>query len=381
MKNILILILIFLSGHFDFAQEQEIEIKLSGRIIVDVGFFKSDNYEDMFNDGISIQDSRIGFKSKYGKWKGVFEVGYALSNVNPKDIYIEYDFDDNNVVKVGHFYHQFGWQSVSSSMDRFLDEESMTKRIFYNSRQIGGMFIHKKDNFYGTFSVFAEKEAMKISADQLGKEGYGIMSRMVYSPLQDDGKIFQIGISGAVETPQYNTDSEKNHQSFSLKSYFPEKISKVEAHKADIDKAKMLYKFTPEIVAAWGRIGFVSQYYSLNILRENNFENYKADGGYILLRGLLGEENTYQYSHEDAGLKKPKAGSKELTMGYSHINMSDYKSGIIGGSSDNFWVGFNYYLNKYMIWNSKLSMTQIRDSELIKDTNLKLIETRFIMKF
>ena len=42
------------------------------------------------------------------------------------------------------------------------------------------------------------------------------MSRLVYRPLHDTGRLFQLGISGAYETPRYNSEPTLNHTSFDL---------------------------------------------------------------------------------------------------------------------------------------------------------------------
>lgn len=69
---------------------------------------------------------------------------------------------------------------------------------------------------FGTASVHVESEALKKKSNELGKMGYGAMSRLVYRPLHDTGRLFQLGISGAYETPRYNSEPTLNHTSFDL---------------------------------------------------------------------------------------------------------------------------------------------------------------------
>jgi phosphate-selective porin O and P len=107
-----------------------------------------------------------------------------------------------------------------------------------------------------------------------------MMSRLVYRPLRDPGKIFHIGLSGAFESPRYNSTPKKNHRWYALKSEFPTRIARVTAQQADITEAKMLYKFTPEITAAIGRLAIESQYFFVTVNRDEGLPRYQASGAY-----------------------------------------------------------------------------------------------------
>ena len=80
--------------------------------------------------------------------------------------------------------------------------------------------------FFGTASVHVESEALKKKSNELGKMGYGAMSRLVYRPLHDTGRLFQLGISGAYETPRYNSEPTLNHTSFDLGANFSDAYCK-----------------------------------------------------------------------------------------------------------------------------------------------------------
>ena len=46
----------------------------------------------------------------------------------------------------------------------------------------------------GTLSLFAEGESMKQSSDATGDQGVGMMSRLLYRPQREEGKIFHVGL-------------------------------------------------------------------------------------------------------------------------------------------------------------------------------------------
>lgn len=377
---ILILLGLMLMGTAHSQDEEKLTVKPSGRILMDAGAFHADHYNDKFNDGIAIPDVRIGFGAQYGKWKSKVDVGFAYAKISLKDIFMEYIFNKENLLRGGYFVHQFGLQSATSSSFKITMEEPASNQAFFNSRLVGLMFLHNKGKFFGTLSLFAESEAMKQSTDKLGNEGYGMMSRLVYRPLHDPGKILHIGLSGAFESPRYSAKPEDNHRSYALKSEFPTRIARVAAQQADITEAKMLYKFTPEVMAAIGRLAIESQYFFVTVNREKDLPRYQASGAYALLRGLV-KGNGYVYSDGDSGIGTPAPGSMELVLGYNYTDLSDHKARILGGRVNDWSLTFNYYPNKYMIWRVRGSLTKATDRAGYDDTNLSLIETRFQVKF
>lgn len=246
MKRFIILTLGLAMIYGANAQENKLEIKPSGRILLDGGLFKANEQDDKFNDGFAIPDMRVGFGASYGEWKAKVDMGYAYGKVNMKDVFIQYNFDKdcNDFLRAGYFIHQFGLQSSTSSSFKISMEEPASNQAFNNSRMIGLMYQHTRKKFLGTVSFFTESDAMKMTSDKLGNQGVGMMSRLVYKPLCEPGRIFHVGFSGAFETPRYNADSELNHHAYTLSTTFPTRIAKVVAQEAVIDNAKMLYNLS-----------------------------------------------------------------------------------------------------------------------------------------
>ncbi|GIZ15386.1 OprO/OprP family phosphate-selective porin [Capnocytophaga catalasegens] len=365
---------------FSPPHEEKLEIKPLGRILLDAGIFYANEYKDKFVSGVAIPDVRTGMGIYYGKWKGKIDIAYAYGKITPKDIFLEYKFNKQNLLRGGFFVHQFGLQSSTSSSFKVSMEEPQSNQAFFNSRLLGLMFVHNKDNFFGTLSIFAENETIQSSSDKIGNEGYGMMSRLLYRPLREKGNILHIGISGSFESPRYNSDPSINHSFFRLKTNFPTRIARVTAQSAEIIDAKMLYKCTPELVFAKNKLGFETQYYYLTINRKNGATNYQASGFYTLVRGLI-RGDSYTYSENDGGIKLPSSGSLELVFDYNYTDLSDHKINILGGRLNDFSLVFNYYINKYMIWRVRGSYTTVTDRANFLNTNVSLIETRLQFKF
>jgi phosphate-selective porin OprO/OprP len=329
-----------------------------GRILMDAGVLDTKNGN--FGDGVAIPDLRLGVKATYGEYDARIDVGFANGAVSLKDIYIERKFSPSSLLRAGYFVHQFGLQSATSSSMKITMEEPTSNEAFFNSRLVGAMYIYSQNDFFATASAFAEGDAMTRSADVMEKQGYGAMSRLVYRPFRDEGKIFHVGLSGAFETPRYNNDTDLNHKSFTLGANFPSKIAKVKAVNASVDNAKNLVKFTPELLVGYGPVALETQYYNVNINRESSFSNYNASGGYAIVRGLIKGGN-YTYSNSDSGIATPGPGSLECVVGYSYSDLSD--AGIHGGYLNDLSLTFNYHINKYMIWRLRYSYADVSDAK------------------
>lgn len=381
MKNLIslgVFLLILFSVQVNAQEQPVLQVRPTGRILMDGGLFHSDNKN--FIDGIAIPDVRVGVKATYGKYKAKVDIGYAYGKVSLKDIFVERQFSPHALVRVGNFVHQFGLQSSTSSSMKVTMEEPTSNEAFFNCRLIGAMFVYDKDDFFGTASVHVESEALKKKSNELGKMGYGAMSRLVYRPLHDTGMLFQVGISGAYETPRYNSDPALNHTSFDLGANFPTRIAKVRAVNALIPDARNLIKFTPEMIAGYGPVALEAQYYYLQVNRKKDFKDYKASGAYGILRGLLIGGN-YKHSHTDCGIATPAPGSLECVIGYNYTDMSDASSNIYGGRLKDVSFTVNYYINKYMIWRFRYSYTRTTDRLGVENQSLNAFQTRFQVIF
>ena len=70
------------------AQEPELKVKPSGRILFDAAYINSSHQEDELKSGVGIPDMRVGVGFTYDKWKGKIDMGYAYGKVNMKDVWL-----------------------------------------------------------------------------------------------------------------------------------------------------------------------------------------------------------------------------------------------------------------------------------------------------
>ncbi len=361
-------------------------ISPTGRILVDGAGYMGGNGDigesgdTKFVSGVAIPDLRIGVKAKYGKWQAKVDVGFGYGKVGLKDTYLEYDFNDQNLLRGGYFVPQFGLNSeTSSSMKPSYEEPSSNEFFYANPRLLALMYEYSGDKYFAATTIFAEAAAMTNNATAMGKQAWGAQTRLVWRPSHSvDGTIAQVGIS-----LNYSSPTADDHSGFSFSSNFPSRVSKVGLLSADIDHARGLFKLTPELLLAKGRFALEAQYYYMNVARKDGFGNYRAQGVYGMLRGLLAGSN-YTYTMGDAGIATPAPHSFEMVLMYNYTNASDASAGIYGGITNDASCTFNYYINKYMIARLRYSYTTVRDrfvENMLDRRHVNIIEARVQIKF
>lgn len=365
-----------------FAQnsdEAKLKVSPTGRILLD-GALYSGKIDDLFKAGLEIPDARVGVKATYGKWNAKIDIGYAYGKVGLKDIYLQYNFDDQNLIRGGNFIHQYGLQSATSSSFKCTMEEPTSNEVFNAPRQLGVMYEHSADKWLATASFHVEPQSIFLNPNQMGKEGYGVLSRVIARPLHEDGKTVQFGISGGFATPQYNSDQDLNHHSFTVAGNFPTRVNKVKAVSATVDNAMNMFKFTPELLLSYNRVALEAQYFFNRYNRRDNIHAFTGQGAYVTARGLLIGQK-YGYNMLDGGLATPAPGNLELVLGYNYTTLTNPKAGIYGGRINDVSATLNYYINKYMIFRFRYSYTHRWDSNIGPKVDLSAFQARLQISF
>ena len=361
-------------------EEPKLTVKPSGRILFDATYVQPKHQEDKLNSGVGIPDMRVGVGFSYGQWKGKIDMGYALGKVNMKDVWLQYDFNKENFVRGGYFIHQYGYQSCTSSSFKETMEEPQCNAVFNNDRMIGLMYEHMNNKVLATASVVVETDAMKQTTDATGKQALGAMTRLVYHPAIERGNIFHIGISTGIEGARYSSDESQNHKLFTLTTRWPMRVAKVNAQEAIVNDAKLMYKFSPEVLYSYDRFSIVGQYFWNRITRDNGLHAFTGSGAYVTLRGLIKGRN-YSYTKTDGGIATPDPGNMEICLQYNYTALSDASAGIYGGYLNDWALCYNFYPNKYMIWRVRASYTKVTNRSGFEDNHASIIETRFQVKF
>lgn len=359
--------------------EPKLTVKPTGRILLDGAMYAGQTH-DLFKPGFAIPDARVGVSAGYGKWKAKLDIGYAYGKVGLKDIYLEYNINDENLIRGGNFIHQYGLQSSTSSSMKCTMAEPTSNEVFNAPRQLGAMYEYNGDKVLATASFHVESQSIFLAPNQMGKEGYGILSRIVARPVHSDGKTVQIGISGGFATPQYSSDANLNHHSYTLEGAFPTSVDKVTALSATVDNAMNMFKFTPELLLSYDRVALESQYFFNRYNRRNHLHAFTGQGAYVTARGLL-KGSKYGYDMVDGGLATPEPGSLECVLSYNYTTLSNPHAGVYGGRMNDVSATLNYYINKYMIFRFRYSYTHRWDSNAGPSVDLSAFQARLQIIF
>lgn len=381
MKKLMMMAMgLMMASPMQAQEEPKLVAKPSGRILFDAAYVNPQHQEDELKSGVGIPDFRVGVGFTYGQWKGKVDMGYAYGKVNMKDVWLEYDFDKQNFIRGGYFIHQYGFQSSTSSSFKETMEEPQSNACFNNDRMIGLMYEYNGKKFLGTASVVVETDAMKQTTDVTGNEGVGAMTRLLYRPYAERGKMFQVGVSGGIEGARYSSKEEMNHKQFTLSTRWPMRVAKVNSQQAVVTDAKTMYKFSPEVMYSYGRFAVIGQYFLNSITRDNNLETFTGSGAYVTLRGLIKGRN-YAPNMGDGGIATPDPGNMELCLQYNYTSLSDASAGVFGGYLNDWALCYNYYPNKYMIWRVRASWTKVTNRSGFADNEATILETRLQVKF
>lgn len=365
------------------ASETE-KLKLSpvGTILLDGALYASPQKEE-FPDGVAIPDVRLGVAASYGRWSAKIEAGYAYGKVLLKDVWMQYTFSPTDYIRAGLQMQQFGYQNSTAACMKPTMIEPISNTIFNEPHMIGVQWIHSADRYYTALAAHVEPRSasMITGRDEMTQQGYGVRTRLVGRPFHDEGRMLQVGFSGAFLTPQYSKrNGADEHDSFSFGANFPTKVTQVSALSATVDHAMNLWKLTPELMACYGRVALESQYFFMQVNRRQSLPAYRAYGAYASLRGIiLGRDYTYNMGL--AGIDTPRKGSLEAVACYNYTSLSDIGASILGGRVNDVSVGLNYYFNRYIIGKVRYSYTHAWDRPGMPKTDFNAFQVRLQMIF
>lgn len=359
-------------------EKPKFSIKPIGRILADGAVYFPDG--NGFTDGVALPDLRVGVSAAYGNWSGKIDVGFGYFKLSMKDVFIQYKFNPENLLRAGYFVHQFGLQaSTSSSFKCAIEAPAIDNYVAGTSRNLGIMYTLSKPRFFmGVSAVFGN--SANITEDKITRTSVGGVGRFVWRPLAETGKIVQVGISAWYQSPTHKRDADGVSQpgSFTFGSNFPTRVVKVKMLGATVSNAGNQFKLSPELLLSKDRVALESQYYYMNVNRVG-MPHYQAQGCYAWLRCLILGQSMYNYSMGDAGIATPGVKALEVVAGYDYVNANC--KDIRGGISNDYSVTLNYYFNKYLLARLGYRYSYVHGSSVCPDRHVNMINLRLQFKF
>lgn len=386
MHKTLVLFTFFLASFSLFADnEAKFNVTPTGRLLIDGAVYTSPQ-KYMFGDGIAVPEVRLGAKMSYGKWSSSIDFGFAYGKIGLRNLWIQYDFNTNNNIRIGNFLQPFGLQSQVSANVKTTFEQPLASLIFNPGLQLGVMYVHHSRSIYSATSIHAESSALTnvMNYPYFNQQGYSLLSRFVWHSKSfslENSPIFHAGISIGLSTPERRlVDDHDIHDGFTNTGIFPTKVSTETALSVTVGESRLRFKFTPELLLAYKRFALESQYLFQTISRKNSLPSFNSYGTYVTVRTILFGGN-YSYDPTTALLVNPNKNTLECVLDYNYANLCDSKANLWGGRANSFNVTLNYYINKYFTARLNYSFTHTWDRSGYEAVTQNVIQARLMVLF
>lgn len=360
----------------------DVKLSATGLIMFDGALFTPK--DDVFADGVSLPEVRLGAHGRFGKFEARIDLGYGMQKFRMKDVYMQYNPDAYNRLRLGYFIHHFGLNASTGNAAKPMIVEQTPNAFFNaNSRNLGLMYVYDRSAWFAAASLFASNRSLTEYANTQGKISVGALGRFLWRPIHESGKMVQIGISPWYQTASHQRleDGGVSRGNFSFGCTYPTTVDNVELLEADIPNAMGVFKLSPELLLSKGRFALESQYYYMNVTRDKDYVNYQAHGVYGMARFLILGDRQYTYSSANAGITPSKPKTLECVVGYSHTNANCTGAGIYGGISNDYSVTFTYNITKWMLARLRYSYTDVRANPEAPDRHVNIIQARVMFKF
>ncbi|WP_461631822.1 OprO/OprP family phosphate-selective porin [Labilibaculum euxinus] len=357
---------------------------IGGRIFMDAAAYFDDKTD--LGSGSEIRDARLLFKATVWKnWNAKINIGFDGGNASLKDVFLQYNINTNSFFRAGHFLEPFGIEQTESSKTIKFMNFSSTVEAFRPGRNLGVSYDRWGKNYYWALGLFGSDTDNWSEGD----EGFGLTSRFVFAPINEDGTIFHIGISGSYRSTDEDEYLGRGYnKTVKYKSRGATHIERRSFIDAEIEHAKDQFKYGIELITSGGPVVLQAEYIKTKVNIDmpeswgnyNFIEEYKANGYYAQL-GWLIKGGNYKYNMKSARLAKPEPGSLELLARVNETDLNDEHAFIRGGKQKDISLGCTWYVNHNVLMKLNFTNVDLDENALNGEENFNMIQTRLQFSF
>ena len=344
------------------SSDGDFELKVGGRLQVDASYQDPDHIGDQQGtDGTEFRRARIEMMGQLYKiipW--AFEVDFANNVVSFKDAWLGYEGFDWMKAYAGHTKQPYSLAVEMSSNDIPFMERAIDNALIipFVDRTVGLRFETSGDEWFWAGGVSGESVSPTVDDD----EGWGLASRFVYAPIQNDTTTLHLGARIAYRVPSDKTirirDETTNMSNLSV------------VDTGSIENIANVVLVGPEAAFVYGPFSLTGEFNHAFIDPESggdlNFDSSHAQATW----SITGESRAEAYKIESGEFKRlvparPFSltnggwGAWELATRIAYIDLND--GDILGGRETAFTAALNWYLfnNLRLMWD----YTQILDTD------------------
>ena len=170
---------------------------------------EEDDGEFRFSNGTVIRRARFGVKATlYKNWFAELDVDFANNEVEIKDMFMGYRFNDKWNVKFGNFKVPMSMERVTSSKYLMSAERPMPVEAFADGRRMGLAGTGWGKGWWASAGVFGRSVDILQKERNRGNDGWALAARAAVSPVNNDDMTIHIGGYANYQTPSHEGASD-----------------------------------------------------------------------------------------------------------------------------------------------------------------------------
>lgn len=307
-------------------EKGDLNLRLFGRTNFDAGSYIKTDDSAKSENGVMFNDTRLGVQANYGKWSTKIEICYTDKQIQFRDVYIGYDFNDSKSIQIGNIFMPYGAQCLGTQI-KFVEDASADK-TFCPSRKMGMAYFYNTDPLKLTAGIFSNGDINTKALNQ----GLALSAKAIWRPIINPTTVLHFGVA-----PMYVA---KTAEPVTLTSVFPttlETFKLLATEKAVFDNQS---KYEAELLFIHKRFYAEAHYLGTKINYSDNTDlsasAFYAQAAFL----IIGSQENYNKKTGLASLAS--AENLEILARVSHSDFDTF------GESTDYTLGLNYYFTKYL---------------------------------
>lgn len=345
-------------------------LKIRGRLMLD--HWRADGSGETFGipgdvdlpKGWNFRRGRLGIEGKMLKnWQYRFVAGFNGHEIIAKDAYIRFNGIDGLKITAGNQKEPFSLEELGSSRFATFIERAVPN-LFAPSRSVGLAIAGGGEKFSvsgGVFGPTFERTISKLVSDRTSVTG-----RVTWTPLNSENAMIHLGVAASY------TDLHGDGRSFRLRGRPEIQQSGPRLIDTGFHLADDTLRYGLEAAVVFGQFSLQTEYIADRVdYEDQDLGNPTFDGYYVQASWFItGESRAYGGGAfgrvtPNSVFGKNGIGAWEVAVRYSQADLrSSAKEAvrILGGKSQDFTAGVNWYLNGYVRVMVNYVHFKVRDS-------------------
>lgn len=321
---------------------------------------EADDGSFRFNNGAVIRRARLGIKGTlYNKWNAELDLDFAYNEVEIKDMYLGYKFNEHLSVKAGNFKEPMSMERLTSSKYLINMERPMPVEMFGGGRKLGIAATAWNKYWWVSGGVFGSEVSILQKEKNRGSDGYGFTARAAVSPILRNDMVLHIGAYGSYRTPEA---SGQENRFVEFRTFPESRVDRRRFVRTEIPNVNHYTTTGIELACKYQKLLVYGEYiftdlsrYKLEDDRKVNLKNATFDGWYATASYMLiGKQREYASNDAEFGPMaiNKKGGNVEVAGRISTVNLNDFhdpSAVITGGEATSYSASLNWYPNRNIL--------------------------------